>query len=229
MQIVGADGQFMTEDEGQLMIIASGIESGAIASPDVYNVGAALATRLSAARPASPAVARFRGLALNPNVMARLRHFAPAPVAPIQTIPTAPQPTVQSVTPGELREVVQGLDSGPTLVPAGGSVTIQFNASMLFRPTRLMVGPSVAPLFTIDDIKVSADSLFLSTGSVPAESFLPDSVNASALKRRTAQPGTPVQILITNIDGAPHRFRGAIYGDAADASSCGPNVMVIRN
>lgn len=228
MQIVGADGQFMTEDEGQLMIIASGIESGAIASPDVYNVGAALATRLASARPASPAVSRFRSLALNPNVMARMRS-ALGPIAPIAPLATAPQPTVQSVTPGELREVVQGLDSGPTLVPAGGSVTIQFNASMLFRPTRLMVGPSVAPLFTIDDIKVSADSLFLSTGSVPAESFLPDSVNASALKRRTAQPGTPVQILITNIDGAPHRFRGAIYGDAADASSCGPNVMVIRN
>jgi hypothetical protein len=142
-----------------------------------------------------------------------------APIRPM--IPPTPGPHVQAVTPGELREVVQGLDTGAVLIAAGASFVITFNASMLFRPTRLMVGPAVAGLFTIDDIRVAADSLFLSSGPVPAEAFLPDAVTASSLKRRTAQPGTPVQVQVTNIDAAPHRFRGALYGAASDASSCG--------
>lgn len=215
MTIVGADGNFMSPDEGRLMMLVQGIEDGSFGG-EMYEVGAQIANLVRAQRPASPALARFSRLAINPALAGRLagamRGAAPTP---IQTTP-APQ-RVETTPVGAVREVVQGLDTGPTLVLAGASFPITFNASMLFEPTRLMIGPSVAPLFVIEDIRVAADSLFLSAGAVPGEVYLPDGVGSSALKRRTAQPGTPISVIVTNIDGAPQRFRGALFGAGADA------------
>lgn len=131
------------------------------------------------------------------------------------------QPSIAQVTPGPIREVVQGLyDANP--IAAGATRSISFNASMIFKPTRLMLGPTMAPVFAIEDLRVSSDSLFLSPGRVPGETFLPGSVGASALKRRSAQPGTPVSILVTNIDGAAHVFNAALFGESADFDGCGP-------
>lgn len=222
LTIVGADGNFMDANEARLEVIAQGIEDGSMATPEMYQVGATLARNLQLTRPQSPTVNRFTRLAMNPAIMTRLASAVrptmqqpmPAPMA----IPLQPAaPSVQTTPVGAMREVVQGLDSGPTLIAAGASFDVIFNATMLFEPTRLMVGPGVAPLFAIDDFRVSADSLFLSSGAVPGEVFLPDSVGASSLKRRTAQPGTPVLVRVTNIDGAAHRFRGAVFGLGADA------------
>ncbi len=221
LQIIGQGGHMLTPEEGQLSLIVSGIEDGSMPVEPMYSVGATLATRIATVRPASQPVQRFNALAMNPNVLARMRAAVPmVPPAPYHPPAPAPGPTVAASAPGSMREVVQGLDTGTVLVAAGATFAITFNASMLFRPTRLMIGPSVAPLWVVEDIKVAADSLFLQTGAVPAEVYLPDGVGASALKRRTAQPGTPVQVIVTNIDGAAHRFRGALFGDAADASSC---------
>jgi len=84
-----------------------------------------------------------------------------------------------------------------------------------------MVGTSIAPLFSIIDLKVGADSLFLASGAVPAECFVPGGVGASALKRRTATAGQPIVITVRNNDGAAHSFAGALFGEGADISQCG--------
>ncbi len=223
LTIVGSDGNFMSPEEARLEVLVQGIEDGTMATPEVYAVGATLFNNLRLTRPTSPPVLRFNRAMLNPQIQQRLAAAVrpamqqqPLPAAP-QLIPTVQQPSVQTTPVGQMREVVQGLDTGATLILPGASFDIQFNATMLFEPSRLMVGPSVAPLWTVDDLRVSADSLFLSAGPVPAETFLPESVGASSLKRRTAQPGTPLVVRVTNIDGAPHRFRGSIFGLAADA------------
>lgn len=223
-QIIGADGRLMDSDEGTLAMLVQGAEDGSM-DPDMV-VGAArpLAQRLQNRPGASRTVQRYQNLAAS-RPMARPPAFqlmAPPAQNPAMMAPQAAQmtsvPGIQNANAGQLREIVQGLDSGPAAVAPGATFAIQFNASMLFRPTRVMVGPSIAPLFVIEDLKIASDSLFLSTGAVPGEVFLPQSVNASALKRRTAQPGTPVTVIVTNIDGVAHRFRGAIFGDAADVA-----------
>lgn len=222
LTIVGADGNFMDANEARLEVVAQGIEDGTMATPEVYQIGATLARNLQLTRPTSPTLARFSRVVSNPATMSRLQNamrpvMPNAPMAAPVAIPLQPQPSVQTTPVGAMREVVQGLDSGPVLIAAGASFDITFNATMLFEPSRLMIGPGVAPLFAVDDLRVSADSLFLSAGAVPGEVFLPDSVGASSLKRRTAQPGTPVLVRVTNLDGAAHRFRGAIFGMGADA------------
>lgn len=223
-QIVGADGRFMDPDEARLAILVEGVENGSLNSPEVYTVGASLLSGLGARLPTSPTVTRARNV-FSPQVLRAMTSRATAPMSSpgLTALQNALGPSVQSVQAGEVREVVQGLDSGAVLIAAGATAILTFNASMLFRPTRLMIGPTVAPNWVIEDIKVAADSLFLQTGPVPGEVYLPNGVGASALKRRTAQPGTPVQVTVTNIDVAPHRFRGAMFGAAADASSCAPS------
>ena len=216
MTIVGSDGNFMTPDEGRLMVLVQGMEDGTFGG-EMYEVGAQIANLVRAQRPNSPALSRFSRLTVNPNIAARLGGMLRGGGAPTP-IQTTPAPARVETTPvGTVREVVQGLDTGPTLILPGASFPLTFNASMLFEPTRLMIGPSVAPLFVIEDIRVAADSLFLSAGAVPGEVYLPDGVGSSALKRRTAQPGTPISVIVTNIDGAPQRFRGALFGSGADA------------
>lgn len=208
IEIVGADGRVMSPEDGQALLLISGYESGTLA-PEI--VGSAIPMLLGSGRVSTPVRSRLtnlqgllsRPLGFNFNQAVRNTqqgpHVAPAPY-------------------GTIREVVQGL--AVASIAAGASQVVQFNASMAFKPTRFMLGPTLAPFFTIDDIRIAADSLFLSAGAVPGEAFLPDAVTASALRRRTAQPGTVVAITVTNIDGAAHPFRGAIFGEAVDTSSC---------
>lgn len=201
-QIVGDDGRMLSGDDAQAAVIVGAYDDGSM-HPDVF-VGAA--TPLLNRGQLRPAASQALSTRLN-----LARSLFPRNVTG--------NAQIASASPGPIREVVQGLDSINNIA-AGASLVLTINASMIFRPTRLMVGPALASLFTIDDIRVAADSLFLSAGAVPAEAFLPNAVTASALKRRTAQPGTPISLTITNIDGAPHRFRAAFFGEATDVSSC---------
>lgn len=200
-QIVGSNGHVYSPDDSQALLLVSGYDRGDF-SPDLF-VGAAsnaMAARLS------PQVAQ----ALN----ARLAQAQQRTLRPIMS--SGPQ--IVPAGPGPLREVVQGLSTGS--IAAGQSADITFNATMTFRPSRLMVGTSIAPLFSIIDLKVGADSLFLASGAVPAECFVPGGVGASALKRRTATAGQPIVITVRNNDGAAHSFAGALFGEGADASQC---------
>ena len=198
LQIIGDDGRVLSGPDAQAHIIISGYDQGSM-SPDAF-IGAA-------------APLMQRSFQLSPQVLNALsQRFTQA-----QNV--TGNARIAQASPGPIREVVQGIDS-TTLIAPGGVQVITINASMVFRPTRLMIGPSLAPLFVVQDIRVAADSLYLSAGNVPGEAYLPNSVNASALKRRTAQPGTPVSITVENIDGAAHRFRAALFGEATDVSSC---------
>lgn len=202
-QIVGDDGRVLGGDDAQAAVIVGAYDDGSMA-PDVF-VGAA-----------QPLM--FRGN-LRPQAQSALSQRLNIARNLLRGQNVTGNAQIATASPGPIREVVQGLDSINNIA-AGASLVLTINASMIFRPTRLMVGPALASLFTIDDIRVAADSLFLSAGAVPAEAFLPNAVTASALKRRTAQPGTPISLTITNIDGAPHRFRAAFFGEATDVSSC---------
>lgn len=215
-QIVGDDGSQLGEDDSQALVILSGVERG---SMDPY-IGASLLPGLRLSQPVQ------RRVASSAAMNAAMRAVATRGGGPLGALGAGISaslqqmgPHVASAQPGPLREVVQGINSAGT-VAAGASQTILVTASMIFRPSRLMIGPTFASLFVIEDIRVAADSLFLSSGAVPGEVFLPGAVGASSLKRRTAQPGTPISIIVTNIDGLAHSFRSALFGDASDVSSC---------
>lgn len=199
-QIVGGSGQVFSPEDSEALVLISGYDRGSL-GPDVF---------IGAASSAS-------SLRLSPQVAAQLtQRLNMARSAPSYA---AQGPRLIPASPGPLREVVQGLSSAS--IAAGAQADITFNATMTFRPSRLMVGSAIAPLFSIIDLKVGADSLFLSSGAVPAECFVPNGVGSSALKRRTASAGQPIVVTVKNEDGAAHFFKGALFGEGADASQCG--------
>jgi len=203
-QIVGGNGLVFSPEDSEAMVLISGYDRGSL-SPDVF-IGAA--SSASAMR-LSPQVAS--------QLSARLQQAQQGRVLRPATSPGGPQ--LVAAGPGPIREVVQGLSTGS--IAAGASSDITFNATMAFRPSRLMVGTSIAPLFSILDLKVGADSLFMASGAVPAECFVPGGVGASALKRRTATAGQPIVVSVRNNDGAAHSFAGALFGEGADVNQCG--------
>ena len=198
-QIVGGNGMVFSPEDSEAMVLISGYDRGTL-TPDIF-VGAAsgsIAARLS------PQVAAQ----LNSRLQ-QARQLRPISASGPQIVPASP---------GPIREVVQGLSTGS--IAAGAQADIVFNATMAFRPSRLMVGTSSAPLFSIIDLKVGADSLFMASGAVPAEVFVPGGVGSSALKRRTAAAGTPITVSVRNDDGAAHSFKGALFGEGADTNQC---------
>lgn len=198
-QIVGSNGQVFSPDDSQALLLVSGYDRGDF-TPDMF-IGAA--SNAMAAR-------------LSPQVASQLN--ARIQQAQTRVLRVSSGPQIVPAGPGPLREVVQGLATGS--IAAGASFDIQFNATMAFRPSRLMVGTSIAPLFSIIDLKVGADSLFMAAGAVPAECFVPGGVGASALKRRTATAGQPITVTVRNDDGAAHSFKGALFGEGADVNQC---------
>lgn len=215
--IIGSDGSRLSPEEAQLLAFIAARESGRL-DEQAY-VGAALPLLFG---PSVSSATRSR--AMSPALTAALtqgNRFMGAGGAIAASV-SSPNGTGYAVPAriGPTREVVQGIFDGVSIA-AGATRDLTFNATMVFKPTRLMLGPSMAPVFAINDIRVSNDSLFLNTGRVPGEVFLPESVGASALKRRTAQPGTPVIVSVVNIDVQPHVFNAALFGEAADFDGCG--------
>lgn len=231
MNIIGA-AEPLTPDEAMLASVIHGFETGQFGA-EIVGQAFPLATRVMARAPSRPvastlaqrysaAAARAMPMLGNLNFMRPQQQGFGAPLAVPTATPMSPSGAlVAPVGLGPIREVSQGIDSGIALIAGGASFSITVNVTMAFRPTRLMVGPAIAPLWVVDNLRVGPDSLFLGApGSQPAENYLPGAVTASALKRKTAQGGTPVIIDVTNIDAVPHRFRASIFGEAADAAQC---------
>lgn len=224
VNIVGSDGHVLSGDDAACHMLVGLAEAGMV---DPVHVIGQITPRLSQIQARTPAlIPRIQALTARvaPNLMMQMggggANLAALGAAIGQGIGAQAGAHVEQSAQGPLRDVVQGLDSGAVLIGAGVTFDLTFNATMAFRPERVVVGPAVAPFWAITDIKVSADSLFLQTGPVPAESFLPDGVTAPALKRRTAQPGTPILVQIQNVDVIAHRFRASLFGKATDTGSC---------
>lgn len=111
------------------------------------------------------------------------------------------------------RELVVGVDSGATLIPAGLSVNIPLAPQVTFRLERFIAADTTSPNFDILDIRVGKDSQFVAAGAVPAEVFSSKAVGVG-LKGDTAVPGIQIIITVLNKTLAAARFQGAIIGFA---------------
>ena len=111
------------------------------------------------------------------------------------------------------RELVVGVDSGATLIPAGLSVNIPLAPQVTFRLERFIAADTTSPSFDILDIRVGKDSQFVAAGAVPAEVFSSKAVGVG-LKGDTAVPGIQIIITVLNKTLAAARFQGAIIGFA---------------
>lgn len=226
LQIVGQfDGQVYDahEPEGMVEVLLAGYESGAL-GPVTEDVIVGQLLPLAMSRGVTPQrsqsliqrMTQLRrqpggaSLMLPPNLQTMLRdglqNLAGPRVAEVP-ISTRPRYTVQPVP----RQTIA----------AGATADIPVTSGIDQEPVFLVVGEDVAPLWSINNIALSGDSLFANIGAIPATTMVPTiGGRAISLKRRTVKAGTPITINVTNKDGAPHNFEGALYTIGIEQSRC---------
>lgn len=123
--------------------------------------------------------------------------------------------TVREQSPRKARRQVLPMASTGA-VAAGTSVTITSRPQTIaFKPERVIIPSTIAPLFTVDDIKVGNKSQFVQSGSLPGEAFLPTLFDGQ-MEMDTVQTSQDFVMQITNISGAAVTFRAAVYGKSAE-------------
>lgn len=116
--------------------------------------------------------------------------------------------------PNRSRRIVLPMSSTGA-VAAGASSTITARPqTMAFKPQRVVVPATIAPNFTIEDIKVGNVSQLAQSGSLPAEAFV-QTLFDGEMDMDTCQTSQDFVIQLTNISGAATTFRAAVYGRAA--------------
>lgn len=98
-----------------------------------------------------------------------------------------------------------------TVVGAGLGANISANPQQLFRPERFVIPASLAPSFTVQDIKVGNVSQFPNAGDIPGEVFAQNSFD-DGIRFDTVNPAINLQVSCTNVTGGSLTFRGAFKG-----------------
>lgn len=110
------------------------------------------------------------------------------------------------------REYPLGFSSNGT-VAAGATVVITAQPQTMFRPLRLVIPSSIAPSFSIQDIKIGNQSQLVASGSIPAALYSELAVGARQ-RYDTANPGILISLTVTNNSAGPLLFSGAMVGDS---------------
>jgi hypothetical protein len=98
-----------------------------------------------------------------------------------------------------------------TVVAGGASATITARPQALYRPERLVIAASIAPSFSVTDIKVGNVSQIPNTGEIPGELFAQNGVDCT-IQLDTVNPAIDLLVVVTNITGGNLTFRGAFIG-----------------
>lgn len=118
---------------------------------------------------------------------------------------------VRQQSPTKSRRQVLPMASSGT-VAANTSTTITSRPqSFAFRPERIVIPATIAPDFTVDDIKVGNTSQLTQSGSLPAEMFVQGSMD-STMEMDTVQTSQDFVLAVTNQSGAARTFRAGVIG-----------------
>lgn len=96
-------------------------------------------------------------------------------------------------------------------IAAATQATITTQPQTWFKPMRLVIGESIAPFFTVDNIIVGNKSQFPSPVPLPAEGFIPPA-EAVVMDLDTVNPALNLTLQVTNISGVPQNFRAMFVG-----------------
>lgn len=105
----------------------------------------------------------------------------------------------------------------PDQLPAAATIVVVPVAA--FRPKRLVVPPSIAPMFVIEDIRINGSSQIMGGTSIPAALFVPEAVDVE-LKLDTATRGAKICFRVRYVGSDPRgaRFTGALVGRGVDSA-----------
>lgn len=152
--------------------------------------------------------ARRRALAHGPRGGGALAAAAAAKVAQAGTIVRQHEPT-------KARKIVLPMASTGTVAAAATSSITARPQTVAFKPTRVVVPASIAPDFTINDIKVGVKSQFAQSGALPAEMFTQNAFDVD-MDMDTVQTSQDFVLDVANISGGARQFRAGVRGVSAD-------------
>jgi hypothetical protein len=112
---------------------------------------------------------------------------------------------------GPVSSGVQPIGFTSTGVAAGTQVLITTQPQTWFKPMRLIIGESIAPFFTVDNIICGNKSQLPAATSLPAEAFIPQA-QAVVLDLDTVNPALNLTLACTNISGVTQNFRAMFVG-----------------
>jgi hypothetical protein len=98
-------------------------------------------------------------------------------------------------------------------VLAAQQVTVNTQPQTLFKPMRLVIPATIAPTFTLSDIKVGNVSQLPSSAPIPCESFVQGGFGVG-LSLKTVNPAINLSLVVTNIGGATADFRATFFGQS---------------
>jgi hypothetical protein len=115
--------------------------------------------------------------------------------------------------PGRAGRIVLGMNSSGTVAAAASTNITARPQSTAFKPERIVIPASVAPDFTIQDIKCGNVSQLAQSGDLAAEAFV-QTVFGGEMDMATVQTSQDFVLAVTNISGAARTFRAVVYGHA---------------
>lgn len=121
---------------------------------------------------------------------------------------------VRPQLPTRARRLVLPLASTGTVAAAASATITSRPQTIAFKPQRVTIPATIAPDFTIEDIKVGNTSQLVQSGSLPAEAFVQQSFDIE-MDMDTVQTSQDFVIQCTNISGAARTFRAAVFGRSA--------------
>lgn len=159
--------------------------------------------------------AQFHPQAYHPAMQMHPQAYHPAMAGP----PPAPAPFnvqgthVQEREPSRARRQPLPIDSVAAIAVATQATITARPQSWAYRPERWVIGQSIAPFFTIDDMKIGNVSQFVSQGSLSAETFTQTAFDCN-VRNDTVQGAYDVVFVVSNIDPlAAHRFLATVFGE----------------
>lgn len=115
--------------------------------------------------------------------------------------------------PTRARRLVLPMSSSGTVAAAASATITARPQNQAFKPQRIVIPATIAPNFTIQDIKVGNISQLAQSGDLPAEAFV-QTLFDGEMDMDTCQTSQDFVIQLTNISGAASQFRAAVYGRA---------------
>lgn len=179
---------------------------------DEFLVGAARPRPTMRRRLTRPGVQRG-AIARRPTMPMRRPQVSPMQAALAQRR-AQQEVLVKEAVPTKGRALFMGLDSGANIA-AGATATVTDRPQKLFRPERLAVPASIAPLFVLNSLNIGTVNQFVSNTAVPCETFQEGGVGVG-LKGDTARPGIDLSANVTNISGGAARFRATVFGSSVE-------------
>jgi len=124
---------------------------------------------------------------------------------------TRPGQLAQAFEAARGDEAIIGMDSGAALIAAGLTLPVLTAPQKPCILTRMVVSDATADFFTMSSLTVGVEPILLTNGVNISLAAFTAASNASDFRSVLCHVGNTITAVVTNLDGAAHRFIASLY------------------